>query len=175
MVNDQQGRCLVALQHWLSTLYSHQLAKYSEDGVVHVSHEVAGRFSIGTVDESVFLAVQQIEMRWVEGMPWEYAAVYRGKKEIYLVASPIEIDGADTPPFGLSFEMQSVIEAEALYSYGMLELRRSLATVADSKKSRILERTAFAEMPILLLDEDAPLFASGSTKKTVKAGARSGT
>jgi hypothetical protein len=156
---------LIGLQQWLLRLYSAQLAKYDEQGVVHVVPEVARRFGLGVVDDNAFIAFEKDESGWASKMPWEYAAIYQGKRDLYLVASPLEfIDGA-TPPFGLSFEMRSVVEAQALHSYGILELRRSLVNISDARQTRIISREAFAELPIYLLEEGEPIFGASEKRQ----------
>lgn len=150
---------LMGLQQWLLRLYSMQLARYDDQGVVHVAPEVARRFGMGVVDDNAFVAFEKDECRWATHMPWEYAAIYQGKRDLYLVASPLEFTDGQTPPFGLSFEMRSIVEAQALHSYGILELRRSISTVPSStRQTRIISRDAFAELPIYLLEQDEPVF-----------------
>jgi hypothetical protein len=164
---------LVSMQQWLANLYSNRLANYDDQGVVHIAPEVAHRFALGQVDRTVFLSIQRTEIPWAARMPWDYAAIYRGKKDLYLVISSIDIDGGETPPFGLSFALASVADAEMLSAFGSIELRRCIGKVESGFHTQVIDRNAFAELPILILDEGEPIFQAG-TKRTAKIVARGG-
>lgn len=167
---ERHHRAYIGVRQWLDSLYRKNLA-WSDQGVVRVNEAVAKRFSLGkykdptSLDEDIFIAMRQEEMAWAADMPWEYAAVYRGKKDLYLVASSIEVDGAVTPPFGLSFQLPSVGDASMLTTYGKLQLRR-FAIGSEHYDSVLVTRASFSEMPVHLLDENDTVFDVGVKPKS---------
>lgn len=149
-------RGLTALQQWLGSLYRERVAFYDEEGIVRLSHTVAGRFGLGYLRGSVFVSLPLIEVRWARLMPWSYAAIREGLPDLFLVSAPIELDAGYTPPFGVSFSMESVARARAVANFSRLDLRNLVSTPGQEKW--IVSRTPFAHMPILLLERDANVF-----------------
>jgi hypothetical protein len=170
---ERQKNALFALQQWLRTLYQQKLATYDDDGVVRLSADVARRFTLGVVGEDLFIALQQEELGWASAMPWQYAAVYSGKRDLHLIAAPMEIDLVDTAPFGLSFQMTSVAEATSLTTYGMLGLR-GFASGIQCQTLPLVTRMPFATFPIYLLAESVAIFDAGNKNPSPPSG-RGGT
>lgn len=153
----RQELALKSIQEWLKSLYRNNLANFDDKGVVRISETVARRFSLGIINDDVFVAIGDEEMIWAKDMPWEYAAVYEGKKDLHLVCLPIELGDIVTAPFGMSFAMKSVAEAASLTTYGTLQLR-SVGPGQKKESNPLVSRLPFAKLPIFMLGEDEAIF-----------------
>jgi len=152
-------------QKWLESLCQKKLAQYDDEGIAHVNESVAARFSLGLHEENIFIAMRREESDWAEGMQWEYAAIYRGKKNLYFVASPVEMEFGISAPFGLSFQLSSVSEAASLAAYESIQMRRFAKGIDYFQKSMV-SRFPFAEIPVLILEENQSIFDVNSKPKS---------
>lgn len=148
------GVGLYRLQQWLVHLYRRHLAYQDQEGVVCILPEVAQRFGLGFKDDSAFIAMPPTEVGWAETLDWSHAAMREGRPTLFLVAEPVEIDGVDTPPFGLSFVVPSYSRASALQEHAELELRGFV----QREVRWAVSPTPFAAMPLIVVDEDTNVF-----------------
>lgn len=154
---EQQRSAYNNAQVWLQSLLHKRLAYFDDDGVARVNESIASRFSLGLYDEDIFIAMRAEEASWAEDMPWQYAAIYRGKRDLYLVSSRIETEHGLTEPFGLSFQLRSISETSSLSAYDSIQLRR-FARGIDHFQKTMVSRLPFAKMPIIILDDNQSVF-----------------
>jgi hypothetical protein len=159
---------LAALQSWLSFLYREGLARYDdEQGAVRVGPEVSGQFAVGRIGQRPFLVFPGQEAAWSMLMPWEYAAVHRGRRDLYLVASPMMVGAGRgrTPAFGLGFELSNSTKTLAIAAAGTLDLRFHTARGNGQPTDRqgtsplsiaTVSSNAFASVPVRMLEDDEP-------------------
>jgi hypothetical protein len=162
---EEQRRAYSNAQSWLGALCQRRLAWYDDQGVARVNESVAARFSLGLHDEKIFIAMRDEEALWAEGMPWEYAAIYRGKKDLYIVSSPVETESGLSDPFGLSFQLRSISESASLAAYDSMQMRR-FARGIDNFQRIMVARLPFATMPIIVLEENQSVFDANIRPKS---------
>lgn len=165
---QQLGQALFRLQKWLIEMYRRKYAHEDDEGVVHLNDEVSARFALGFARQDAFLVMPELEAGWASLIPWQYAAMREGEPCVYLVTMPIVIDGAATPDFGVSFQIPDLARAQALSVRPNLQLRRYKQVGAGWS----VDPEHFAEMPVLLLGQGAPIFNSGGTLKPRRQGRR---
>jgi hypothetical protein len=163
---------LAALRKWLDALYVKNEALFDRQGIVRLQPHAAAQFSLGLLRGEPFLAFGATEISWAEAMPWHYAAVYRGKAELNLVAHPLQVDGVATPPFAMSFELRTIADAFGLAAHGSVHLRGGSHSNAGSA-ALLVSRVPFAEVPVLMLESDDNLFDVGR-KNANRAKSRKG-
>lgn len=136
--------------------------------MICITPEVADRFGLGIRSDFAFVALQPLEYLWAHVMDWSHAAMREGKTTLYLVAEPFEIDGIETPAFGISFVLNTVEQAVALQQHATLELRR-LVRAADRWRvgSEIVDT-----MPLIVIGDDENVFETRSRVKPKSAHGR---
>ena len=171
-MNDPEaaGDCLFKLQEWLIELYRRQLAYQDEHGVIVIHPSVAQRFALGLVNDRAFVVMPDLEVQWAARMQWSHAAMRAGKPTLYLVSEPLEIDGVETPPFGMSFIVAGAPRASALQRHAELELRNFV----QSGEQWGVSPSPFACMPLIIVDEDDNVFEARQKRalRTTAGGRR---
>lgn len=157
------------LQEWLIELYRRKIAYQDESGMICVLPEVAERFALGVKSDHAFVVMPDLEKQWAQALVWSHAAMREGKPTLFLVAEPIEIDGVDSPAFGMSFVIGEEYRARALEQHTTLELR---FFVKNQDRWGVSEE-AFASMPLVVVEEDENVFAAGK-KRILKSTTRFG-
>lgn len=157
----QMGQAMFRLQQWLTEMYRLKYARQDDEGVVCINEAVSARFALGLPPQVAFVVMPDLEAGWASLIPWDYAAMREGEPNLYLVTAAMMLDGEEMPDFGISFQIPDFAKANALCAREKLQLRRYMQTASGWA----VDQTHFAEMPIVLLSSDHPIFNSGGTLK----------
>lgn len=163
-------KLLLDLQAWLHALYSSGHAIYDELGIVRLDRHAGSRFTLGYLNNEAFIGFGRDELKWARLIPWEYAATYRGKKELNLVARPLETEQDPTPPLAISFELDKISDALTLAAHGCVFLRQ---ISAENNRDLLVTKSHFGQIPVVMLERDENLFETGQ-RNANKARAKGG-
>lgn len=166
------GAGIIALQDWLCELQRTNLARLDEQGVLHIDAAVARRFALAFVTDVVLLAMPPMETVWARIVPWDYAAIYRERTQLYLVGETMELDGAPVPPLAVSFTIPSATKAAQVMRHDTLELRGFSGNLTGAWQ---VSPRPFAKIPIHVLDEtDNVMDLFARKPRTLARAGRSG-
>ena len=172
-MNESNG--INYLRNWLLHLHRQGRAEIDDDGVVLLDSLSSSKFGIGQTGSAVFLAFPPDTANWAHHVPWDYAAIRRGRRDLNLVASirPIDLGmtGNHAPSFAMSFTLPSIADITTVYTYGQLQLRR-LSLGHMHLTESVVERESFSTIQVHMLENDQSVFdATASVKARVRSGA----